>query len=189
MHRLIQLDKSFFLFLNNKLSNPAFDLLMPFIRNPMTWIPFYVFLFAWALINLKRSVWWWIVFSIATVALADQVSSNLIKENIHRVRPVLDPEIMDRARFLLSYRSKNSSFTSSHATNHFALAAFWYSTLKPFIGNKGRWLYAWAALICFAQVYVGVHFPLDVICGGIIGFMIGKFTFFIFTKNFHLELK
>ena len=188
MQQLIDLDKKFFLFINNGLSNPFFDAVMPFIRNATFWVPMYVFLLVFGFLNFRKSIWWWIAFAAATAAIGDIISSTLIKENITRLRPVRDPEIMDRVIFLLNYKPKSSSFTSSHAVNHFALATFFYYTLKPFIHKYALLFFAWASLVCFAQVYVGVHFPLDVICGGLIGFFIGKITSTIFAKNFYLQL-
>jgi undecaprenyl-diphosphatase len=76
------------------------------------------------------------------------------------------------------------SFTSSHATNHFAIATFLSLTLgKRF--KKIKWpLLTWAGMICLAQVYVGVHFPLDVFCGAILGMIIGWLWSFVFNNNF-----
>jgi undecaprenyl-diphosphatase len=91
----------------------------------------------------------------------------------------------DSVRFLLSYKPQSSSFTSSHATNHFALAAFFYFTLKKYFNKWGLLFFCWAFMICYAQVYVGVHYPFDVICGGIIGFSIG----YGFARFFNLKFQ
>ncbi|GAC1418696.1 MAG: hypothetical protein NVS9B7_07970 [Flavisolibacter sp.] len=76
-------------------------------------------------------------------------------------------------RFLVAYCPQSSSFTSSHAANHFGMAAFVSTALKPLIGPWIYLTYFWAFLIVYAQIYVGVHFPLDVIAGAIIGLVIG----------------
>ncbi|MCU0374360.1 MAG: phosphatase PAP2 family protein [Chitinophagaceae bacterium] len=66
------------------------------------------------------------------------------------------------------------SFTSSHAANHFALAMFVYLTLVPLYGKKlVRWMFVWAAAICYAQMYVGVHYPLDILGGVAVGLFSG----------------
>ena len=62
---------------------------------------------------------------------------------------------------------------SSHAANHFGMAAFWFWGIYIMTGKKWQWLWFWAAIICFAQVYVGKHYPFDVLCGGVLGWSVG----------------
>ena len=186
MQKILELDKAAFEFVNNHLHNTTLDWLMPLIRNQNTWNPLYIFLLIFAVINYNKNGWWWVLFAAATVFLSNYISSNLIKENIHRLRPCNDPELVNNINFLIGYRPQSSSFTSSHATNHFAMAAFIFHTLKQQVG-KILWVFIlWAAAICFAQVYVGVHFPLDVICGGIIGYLFGYLCATSFNKRFFL---
>jgi undecaprenyl-diphosphatase len=114
------------------------------------------------------------------------ISSDLIKENFFRIRPSNDPELISSARVLLSYRPQSSSFTSSHAFNHFALAAYFYFTLHKDLGKWTGLFFFWAFIIIYAQVYVGVHFPLDVITGGLIGFLFGYLSSRSFNKTYGL---
>ncbi|MFT3980137.1 MAG: phosphatase PAP2 family protein [Ferruginibacter sp.] len=186
MQKLITLDKQLFTVINHQWSNGIFDSLMPFIRNQYTWFPLYLFLLVYGLVNFKKKAWWWIVFAICTAILTNIISSDFIKGNISRIRPCSDPSMAENLRFLVGYCPKSSSFTSSHATNHFGLAAFFYYTLRPYWG-KWCWLfYAWAAIICYAQVYVGVHYPLDVAAGGLIGFIFGYLSAKSYNKNYSL---
>ena len=76
---------------------------------------------------------------------------------------------------------------SSHAANHFAMAMFIYSTLKNYIGKWLGLLFVWAFFIAYAQVYVGVHYPIDVICGGLFGSVIGYGWAKFFQKHFSFE--
>ena len=100
------------------------------------------------------------------------MSSKVVKESVMRLRPCNDAEIKADVNLLVRCGS-GYSFTSSHATNHFAIAAFISMTLGmvlPLI----RWpFYLWAASIAFGQVYVGVHYPFDVISGALLGWLIG----------------
>ena len=90
-----------------------------------------------------------------------------------RLRPCADPEMEFKVRLLLNYCSGGYSFTSSHATNHFGFAMFVTQTLKPYI-TKYRWiLFVWAGTIAYGQVYVGVHYPLDIVVGAFLGCGIG----------------
>ena len=186
MDKLLQLDKQFFQAINGRWHNSFFDAIMPFIRNSNFWIPLYLFLLLFAIFNFKKNTCWWIFFAAGTVIISNFISSDIIKENILRLRPCNDPQLADTVRVLVTYRPQSSSFTSSHATNHFAMAAFFYFTLKQFMGKWAILFFIWASLICYAQVYVGVHFPLDIICGGLIGFVFGYLSARSFNKNHEL---
>lgn len=187
MSKLIDLDKALFKLINGgNWHNEGLDSMMLFIRNRDTWWPLYIFLLVFAILNFKKKAIWWILFAAVTVILANLISSNLIKENIFRLRPCNDPSLADSIRVIVNYRPQSSSFTSSHATNHFAMGTFFYFTLKNIIGKWGLLFFLWASLICMAQVYVGVHFPLDVIGGALIGFIFGYLMAKLFNKNFDL---
>lgn len=186
MQSLIKLDKYFFELINNKWHNNLFDFMMPFIRNSQFWIPLYLFLFVFLMINFEKNKGWWILFAALIPILADFISSDIIKNNFYRLRPCNDPSMIDITRFLLNYRPQSSSFTSSHATNHFAMATFFYYTIKNRTGNWTKLFFLWAGLICYAQVYVGVHYPIDVIVGGLIGFSIGYIASTFFNNKFAL---
>ncbi|MEJ7611591.1 MAG: hypothetical protein WKF88_10480 [Ferruginibacter sp.] len=136
MKAIIQFDREFFRLINYTLHNDFFDWLMPLLRIPEFWGPLYIFLLLFILFNVKNNIGWLIFFGVLTVGLTDQVSSTLIKHNIHRIRPCAE-EALSAWRRVLSGCSGNSSFTSSHAANHFGLAFFLYFTLKKNIwGNS-----------------------------------------------------
>jgi undecaprenyl-diphosphatase len=81
------------------------------------------------------------------------------------------------------------SFPSNHATNHFGLAAFWFGAIWRIKGQKWYWLWAWALLICFGQVYVGKHFPLDILAGALYGITIATGSLWIFRNRVVLQAK
>lgn len=183
MHQIIQADRYLFSLINQRLHNGFFDLIFPFLRNSIFWLPLYLFLLLFVSVNFKKHVWWWIAFAACTAIISDFISSDVIKEHIYRVRPCNDESLRTSMRFLLNYRPQSSSFTSSHAVSHFALAWFFYGTLKNIVGKWALLFFLWAFLIVYAQVYVGVHFPLDVLCGAIIGTAIGWFTAYSYNKR------
>ena len=91
----------------------------------------------------------------------------------------------DKVRLLLDHCSGGFSFTSSHAANHFGLAMFLFVSLTPLF-KKYTWLFfIWAGIIAYAQVYVGVHYPLDVMAGAMIGLVVGKLNSMLFKKFQH----
>ncbi|MDB5196615.1 MAG: hypothetical protein JWP88_986, partial [Flaviaesturariibacter sp.] len=127
--------------------------------------------------------WLWSVAFVCTVAIADMVSSRIFKEGFERLRPCQDPYFFQNVRLLLKHCSGSYSFTSSHAANHFGIATFlsltFYDTFKRYIYLA----YVWAFFISYAQVYVGVHYPLDVLGGAAIGTMAGLLTAYLYLKT------
>lgn len=167
--------------INQDWSNSLLDTVLPYLRETKFWIPLYLFLLLFVTINFKSKGVWWILGFILVAATSDIISSQLIKNNIMRVRPCRDVDVMNQIRFFVNYCPQSSSFTSSHATSHFAQAMFAFLTLRPVI-RRWAWLFfPWAFIIAYTQVYVGVHYPFDVICGSLLGCGIG----FALAKLFH----
>jgi undecaprenyl-diphosphatase len=187
MDQLLNLDRKLFKFINHELSNDFFNWLMPTMRNAIAWVPLYLFLILFAAINYKKTGWWWIAFAVCTVILTNYISSNLIKHNIIRIRPCNNPDFANWINVLVAYKPQSSSFTSSHAANHFGIAMYLYLTLKKLWGKWASLFFVWASLICFSQVYVGVHYPIDVAAGALIGIIIGYLSGFLFNKNYGLQ--
>ena len=154
--------------INNDWSNSYFDTILPFFRETFSGFPFiFLFLFG-SSCGLDVKGLWWIAGLLLTAALSDLVSSQVIKILIFRTRPCQDAEVGNLIRFFINYCPKSSSFTSSHATTHFGQAMFYFLTLRH-IGKWWMLAFGWAFAIVYTQVYVGVHYPFDVICGAIVG--------------------
>ena len=180
--QLIAKDHALFSNINGKWTNPFFDGLMPWLRHSNNWIPLYVVLLSFLIYKWGKNSWKWLVLVGVNVTLTDQISSHLFKPFFHRLRPCADPELMQQTRLLLDHCSGGFSFTSSHAANHFGIAVFLVVTLQPLLKNYRYLFLIWAAIIAYAQVYVGVHFPLDIFVGAIIGIIVGYFTGKLFHK-------
>lgn len=172
---LLHFDQQSFFFINQSLRNSFFDLIMPYLRNPDFWIPLYVLLLGYFIYRFRRHSIIIILSAAITVTLTDQIASSVIKPAVHRLRPCNDAAISSQVHLLVDCGS-GFSFVSSHAANHFGIAVFLILLLR----KRFRWIapvaLLWAALVCFAQVYVGLHYPIDVICGGILGAVIGIVT-------------
>lgn len=186
MKQLLTYDTYLFKIINDQWSNPFFDWLMPYLRNSVAWYPLYLFLILLVLINFRKTGWIWVLLAAGTIYLCDFLSSSVIKQYIIRLRPCNEPDYASWINVLVGYRPQSSSFTSSHAVTHFGMAMFFYLTLKPKFKKWPAVFFFWAFSVAFAQVYVGVHYPLDVICGGLIGILIGYLSGRSFNKNYGL---
>lgn len=169
---LLQLDRKLFYFINHTLSNRFFDWIMPYLRYPQFWIPVYVFILIFCIWRYKKQGVIIILLLVATFAVADFGSAGVIKPLIKRLRPcnypALTQTIISRVPCGTGY-----SFPSSHAANHFAIAVFLIMVFHKRWRGIWFWCLLWACLVCFAQMYVGVHYPIDILAGAIYGTIVG----------------
>lgn len=181
MENIIHFDQQFFYLINDGLQNDFLDMIMPWWRDKMTWVPLYfvgaVFMF-W---KYKKSALWFLLACGITIGISDTMSSKVVKPTVKRLRPCRTEVIAEQVHTRV-HCGGGYSFTSSHATNHFALAVFIILALGGRY-PKLKWpLLLWASSIAFGQVYVGVHFPLDVISGALLGTGIAYIMYWLYKK-------
>jgi len=186
MNELLQFDQDLFFIINRGWANPVFDTLLPWFRNMYFWAPLYVFLAGWLVVNFGKKGWVTIGWILLTFALTDMISSSVIKPFVERVRPCNDALLVDYIRMLVRCGG-GYSFTSSHATNHFGFAVITASIMRPYF----RWMLPvmllWAAAVSISQVYVGVHYPLDITAGAFLGSSIAFGMAYLYHKIIKLE--
>ena len=165
----MSIDYAIFEWINQDLANPFFDQVLPIYRDKLTWVPLYVVI-AYYMVKLHgwRSAAYLLLCIAVVITVADQIAAEIIKPGVGRLRPCAQPAVADTVRSLVPCGGK-FSFPSNHATNHFALATVLALTLLE--GHRVLiWVaFLWAASIALAQVYVGKHWPGDVLAGALFG--------------------
>ncbi|CAN5846388.1 phosphatase PAP2 family protein [soil metagenome] len=186
LEALNNFDHSLFLTIHH-CRNGLLDVIMPYITGRILWIPLYAFLLFLLWKRFGKQTIMIAGMIIALTILCDQ-SANLLKTNVKRLRPCHDPAITEQVITPVGCGG-NYGFVSSHASNTFGLATFlWLITgiTKGFRPVKKRWtwslLFSWSLLICWSRIYVGVHFPFDLLVGCLIGAFWGIILFLLYEK-------
>lgn len=199
---LDHLDKILFVLIQHDSDHAVLDVIMPVFRDPLSWIPLYAFMLYYAFRAGRQyanahldgrsgggvsEAFAFIILTVATVAITDSVTAQILKPLFGRLRPCHDPEIQPFLRGLVDCGGLYS-MPSNHAANHFGLAAFWYYSIRAMNGRRWNWLWFWAGIICYAQVYVGKHYPFDILAGCLFGMLtgLGMSRIFVYWQH-HLE--
>ncbi len=164
-----QLDQQVFLFLNS-LNSPFWDKVMYTISQIVVWVPLYLAIILYLGFRYKKKLLVIFLFMILAVTFTDQTAL-LIKNTVERLRPCHEPSLEGLVHLVKGRCGGKFGFVSSHAANSFNVA------LLSLMFIRRRWysisIIIWAALVGYSRIYLGVHYPGDVLCGSILGAFTG----------------
>ena len=187
LDKIIYIDQEVFLYFNT-FHSPFWDSVMYWVSHPLFWIPLYLFFFyiLFKKFGMKKMLIMIVLIGV-TFALTDLISVELFKKVFQRLRPSHEPKLEGLVHLVDNYRGGKWGFVSSHASNVFGLATLIFLFLGKRIKRIGFWIFLWAAVVSYSRIYLGVHYPLDLICGGFLGISIAIIIYGL-AKQFKLKL-
>lgn len=182
LEKLRELDFELFKLVHHQLKNPLADFVAPWLRERFFWIPIYLLIIYWVVSQFQRRGLIFLAYTIGLIGFVNTFNSEVLKKSVQRLRPCRTPELADVYHSLVDCGG-GFSFPSSHAANHFALAAFLYLVFNTRFQYPRFW-FVWAASIALSQVYVGVHFVSDIAFGALEGVFFAYLLYY-FTYRKH----
>ncbi|MDB4293601.1 phosphatase PAP2 family protein [Maribacter sp.] len=180
---LIQYDKELFLMLNN-MGTSTWDAFWMFLTHKLSSIPLYALLLFLSFKKFGLRATLLLLIAVALMITATNGLADFFKYGVQRLRPCFDPDLSDAFRLVKSHCGGKYGYFSAHAANTSAVAMFFLMLLKSKFRFIGIFLMAWAFLVAYSRIYIGVHFPLDVLSGIGIGLIFG----WIFAKLYIFAL-
>ena len=181
MNTLSTIDSDLFLFLNG-LHSEWMDKVMSFITDMWVWLPIYLLLIYWTIKQYGKRCWWVFLALGLVVLCSDQLASHVCKPLFQRLRPCYNIDFQDLIHLPKGMAGGRYGFVSSHAANTFAVATFLTPTLRKYRAWPAIVLFLWASISSYSRIYIGYHYPGDIIAGAILGLLVGM----IFWKLFQL---
>lgn len=184
---LQQLDEKWLLAING-FNSPALDTVMGWLSDRWIWIPFYLFLVVAIILKYKKHAIPLLLLVVLLIVASDQLASGILKPWVHRLRPSHEPDIQPLLHLVNGYKGGKYGFVSSHAINVFSLSFYLFFIAR----NKIKWLpyvlFPWATAVSYSRIYLGVHYPFDVLVPAILSiplaYATSKIYFFISHKYF-----
>ena len=169
---LKDLDVALFLFLNN-LHSQFFDFIFYWISQKFFWIPLYAYLLWYLYKHEKVDLVAMLIAIVFAITLSDQLASTVLKNWVMRLRPCNEPSLVGLVHTVNGYCGGLYGFVSSHAANSFSLYAFVITIVNGRKWSFRYYLLFWAIIHSYSRIYLGVHYPGDIICGALLGLVVG----------------
>ena len=172
MSSLSSLDSDLFLFLNG-LHTDGMDKAMLLVTDMWVWLPLYLLLIYWAVRQYGKRCWWVFVAVGLVVLCSDQLASHVCKPLFHRLRPCYNDDFQNLIYLPKGLAGGQYGFVSSHAANTFGVATFLTAALRKFRPWTAIVLFFWAFVSSYSRIYIGFHYPGDIVCGALLGALVG----------------
>ncbi|KLT68622.1 phosphatase PAP2 family protein [Flavobacterium sp. ABG] len=178
LEKIQELDTNLFVYLNG-LGSETYDKLWLIITNQLNWTPLFLLIFylIYKKIGGKQTLYV-LLFIAVLIAFTDQ-TTNLVKNTVQRLRPCNNPEINTFIRVVQA--RKSFSFFSGHAANTMAVATFLYLVLKRHFKYLG-FLFLWPLVFAYSRIYLGLHYPGDILTGYFVGAVFGTLIYLLYRK-------
>lgn len=180
MEKLLELDRDLFLFLNG-LHSPFMDPILFFLTDGRAWLPLYLLTAYLVYKSNKKESLWILGGIILSILITDQITTSFMKPFFARLRPSHEPSLQGMVHHVNNYFGGLYGFASSHAANTFGVTMFLWSILR----KHYRWsalLFIWPAVMSYSRIYLGVHYPGDIIVGTLIGLLTGWLVFRLYGR-------
>ena len=181
METLSQFDTDLFFFLNGLHTN-WMDKVMVLITAMWVWFPLYLLLIHWTVKQYGKRCWWVFLALGLVILCTDQLASHVCKPVFQRLRPCYNTDFQYLIYLPKGLAGGRYGFVSSHAANTFGVATFLTPVLKKYRPWMAIVLFLWAFISSYSRIYLGFHYPGDILCGALLGVLIGL----IFWKLFQL---
>lgn len=175
----MQLDTELLLFING-INSPFGDYFFSMYTDILIWVPMYIMILYTIFKKHGMRGFWILLALVLVITLCDQISSSLIKPTVARLRPTREPSLEGLLHIVNGYRGGKFGFISSHAANSFGLAAF--SGLLFRRPGYTIFIFLWAIINSYSRMYLGVHYPGDIVGGTILGLLAGWSVYLLYAK-------
>jgi undecaprenyl-diphosphatase len=176
---LEQLDKDLFIYLND-MQSPFWDVVMVFVSEKLVWIPFYLSIIGYLIWRYRKQSILMLLLAVVAIGLSDFIASGIFKPYFLRLRPCHDPTLAEFVNLVKGCGGR-FGFTSSHASTSFALAVFFNLILSDRYLIFKILLVTWAVIVSYSRVYLGVHFPGDILAGALLGSFLAYISSLAYT--------
>lgn len=179
--QLLEIDREIFILLNGFHSS-ALDQTMYVFTNTWTWTPLYALFTFWIWRKYSNDSWIILIGIGLTILLADQITSSLMKPYFLRLRPTHEPLLMNMVHTVNEYKGGKYGFASSHAADTFGSALFLFLALRD--THRYMWLiFLWSGFVSYTRIYLGVHYPGDILAGALVGGLCGLVCYILSQKT------